>query len=118
MNQPLWGIDLGGTKIEGVILTSIDNAKPLVRTRIDTEADKGYEHIINQISNLVNELRNKSGLEPQTIGIGTPGVLDPVLQTMKNANTTSLNGKPLKKTWKQNCRCRFSCQRRQLFCAC
>ncbi|HZG24774.1 MAG TPA: ROK family protein [Chitinophagaceae bacterium] len=97
MNQPLWGIDLGGTKIEGVILTSIDNAKPLVRTRIDTEADKGYEHIINQISNLVNELRNKSGLEPQTIGIGTPGVLDPVLQTMKNANTTSLNGKPLKK---------------------
>ena len=97
MNQPLWGIDLGGTKIEGVILTSIDNAKPIVRTRIDTEADKGYDHIINQINNLVNELRNKSGLEPQTIGIGTPGVLDPVLQTMKNANTTSLNGKPLKK---------------------
>jgi fructokinase len=97
MNHPLWGIDLGGTKIEGVILTSIDNAKPLVRTRIDTEAVKGYDHIINQISRLVDELRAKSGLEPETLGIGTPGVLDPVLQTMKNANTTSLNGMPLKK---------------------
>jgi fructokinase len=36
MNQPLWGIDLGGTKIEGAILPSLNNPVPIIRTRIDT----------------------------------------------------------------------------------
>ncbi len=83
MNQPLWGIDLGGTKIEGVILESIANPTPIIRTRVDTEAFKGYDHVIGQIGNLVAELKKKSGLVPTTIGIGTPGVLDPTLKTMK-----------------------------------
>jgi predicted NBD/HSP70 family sugar kinase len=97
MNQPLWGIDLGGTKIEGVVLTSIDDPTPIVRTRVDTDADKGYQHIIGQISKLVGELQSQSGLKPEAIGIGTPGVLDPTLQTMKNSNTVALNGQPLLK---------------------
>ena len=36
----------------------------------------------------------ESGLKPERIGFGTPGALDPVTQTMKNSNTTALNGKP------------------------
>jgi fructokinase len=84
MNQPLWGIDLGGTKVEGVVLESLANPSPLVRTRVDTEAVKGYEHIIGQIAKLVAELEKQSGLRPRAIGIGTPGVLDPTLLTMKN----------------------------------
>jgi fructokinase len=95
MNQPLWGIDLGGTKIEGVILESIDNSNPIVRTRIDTEASKGYDHVVGQIARLVAEMERQSGLKPQAIGIGTPGVLDPILHTLKNCNTVVLNGKPL-----------------------
>jgi fructokinase len=97
MNQPLWGIDLGGTKMEGAILESITNPNPIVRTRIDTEASKGYDHIIGQIDRLVAEMARQSGLKPRAIGIGTPGVLDPRLQTMKNCNTVILNGKPLRK---------------------
>lgn len=97
MNQPLWGIDLGGTKIEGVVLGSIESIQPIVRTRIDTEATKGYEHVLQQIKRLVDDLTRQSGLKPERIGIGTPGVLDPVLQAMKNCNSTNLNGKPLKK---------------------
>lgn len=97
MNKALWGLDLGGTKIEGVILESIANPTPLIRTRVDTEASKGYEHILGQIAKLVKEMEQKSGLSPRSIGIGTPGVLDPTLQTMKNSNTTALNGKPLSK---------------------
>jgi predicted NBD/HSP70 family sugar kinase len=97
MKQPIWGIDLGGTKVEGVILESIDKPVPIVRTRVDTEASKGYDHIIGQIGKLVAELGSQSGLKPTTIGIGTPGVLDPTLQVMKNCNTVVLNGKPLKK---------------------
>jgi predicted NBD/HSP70 family sugar kinase len=97
MNQPIWGIDLGGTKIEGVILKSISDPTPLVRTRVDTEASKGYEHVVGQIGRLVAEMERSSGLRPRAVGIGTPGVLDPTLQTMKNCNTVVLNGKPLKK---------------------
>ena len=97
MNQPLWGIDLGGTKIEGAILPSLNDPSPIIRTRIDTEAAKGYPHIIGQIEKLVNEMAAKSGLTPKSIGFGTPGVLDPILQTMKNCNSTALNGMPLKK---------------------
>lgn len=97
MNKPLWGIDLGGTKVEGVILESIQNPTPIVRTRVDTEAAIGYEHIIGQITKLVASMQERSGLRPTAIGIGTPGVLDPTLQVMKNCNTVVLNGKPLKK---------------------
>jgi predicted NBD/HSP70 family sugar kinase len=97
MQQPLWGIDLGGTKIEGVILRSIDDAKPIVRTRIDTEATKGYHHIVHQIEKLVSLMKQQSGLIPGRIGFGTPGVLDPFLHTMKNCNSTALNKMPLKK---------------------
>lgn len=97
MTNPLWGIDLGGTKIEGVIVRSLDNPQPVLRTRIDTEGHKGYEHIIHQIAELVQLMKKKSGLEPGRIGLGTPGVLDPMLQTMKNCNSTALNGQPLQK---------------------
>jgi fructokinase len=97
MTEKLWGIDLGGTKMEGVVLNSVHDRNPVVRTRIHTEAAKGYEHILNQFPKLLSELQKQSGLKPTKIGIGTPGVLDPVLQTMKNCNTTCLNGMPLKK---------------------
>jgi predicted NBD/HSP70 family sugar kinase len=97
MSDKLWGIDLGGTKMEGVILDTLNDSKTIVRTRMDTEAAKGYEHIVNQLGKLLKELEQQSGLRPETIGIGTPGVLDPLLQTMKNCNTTCLNGKPLQK---------------------
>ena len=97
MDQPLWGIDLGGTKIEGVILHGEEISKPVVRTRIDTESSKGYNHIINQIGKLVALMKEQSGLQPSKIGFGTPGVLDPMLLTMKNCNSTALNGMPLKK---------------------
>lgn len=96
MSNPLWGIDLGGTKVEGVILPPDGDPKPLLRTRIDTEANHGYHHIVNQIAKLVDQMQMQSGLKPKKIGFGTPGVLDPVLRTMKNCNSTALNGMPLK----------------------
>ncbi len=97
MSQPLWGIDLGGTKIEGAILPSLNDPVPIIRTRVDTESSKGYEHILRQIETLVKQMQDLSGLIPAKIGFGTPGVLDPILQTMKNCNSTALNGRALKK---------------------
>lgn len=101
MQQPLWGVDLGGTKIEAVILRSLSDIQPILRSRIDTEGNKGYEHILQQIVRLLKEMEEQTGINPTRIGIGTPGVLDPVFQTMKNCNTTALNGKPLKKDLEQ-----------------
>jgi predicted NBD/HSP70 family sugar kinase len=94
--KPLWGIDLGGTKIEGVILSSSDSTKSLCRTRIPTEAYQGYEHIISRICLIVEDMQKATGIQPETLGIGTPGTLDPDLNAIKNSNTTCLNGKPFK----------------------
>lgn len=95
MNTPLWGIDLGGTKIEGVILKDGNSRAELARPRIPTEASKGYKHIVDQIVRLVDQMKAETGLQPKSIGFGTPGSLDPTTQTMKNSNTTCLNNQPL-----------------------
>jgi fructokinase len=92
----LWGIDLGGTKIEGVILRSPDNPEPLFRERVPTGADRGYEFIQNQVKTLLGHMETAAGYRPQRIGIGTPGVRVPRTGLMKNCNTTCLNGRPLK----------------------
>src|ERR1043165_8072043 len=95
MDNPIWGIDLGGTKIEGVILRSIHDITPLVRLRVPSESAQGYDHLLDRVRLLVDKMKKESGVSPKSIGFGTPGVLDPVTQTMKNCNTTSLNNKPL-----------------------
>ena len=92
----IWGIDLGGTKIEGIVSEIEYPSKPLIRKRIDTGAENGYHHIVGQICNLVELMSNETGIHPEKIGIGTPGTLDPITGTMKNSNTTILNNKSLK----------------------
>jgi len=94
--QTYWGIDLGGTKIEGVVLSAPSPDAVVIRKRIDTEADKGYQHIINQITKLIDSLKAETGYQPDRIGFGTPGTFDPAHQYMKGCNTTCLNGMPLK----------------------
>jgi fructokinase len=94
--QNLWGIDMGGTKIEGVILRSKANPEILFRNRVPTEADKGYEHILEQVKKLIDSMIAHVGYKPARIGFGTPGALDPKLGVMKNCNTVTMNGKPMK----------------------
>jgi len=92
-----WGIDLGGTKIEGALIDEEQPGKALFRLRLPTESDRGYEHILAQIQLLVEQLEKVSGLDrPECIGIGTPGVIDPGTGILKNSNALCLNGKPLR----------------------
>lgn len=93
--EALWGIDLGGTKIEGIILDAKDYSI-ISRLRVPTEGGQGYEHVLNQILKLINKLKEESNLIPAKIGMCTPGTMDPILNVMKNCNSTSLNGKNLK----------------------
>jgi len=92
--RALWGIDVGGTKVEAVILEPL-TAKVLHRCRVPTEADGGYEHILGQISQLVREMEIAADApRPERIGIGTPGTFAPSTGLHKNSNTTCLNGRP------------------------
>jgi len=94
--ENLWGIDLGGTKVEGVILRSASDPTVLFRDRLPTGADQGYDHIVNQIGLLVEKMRQTSASNTHHIGFATPGIRDPKTGTMKNCNSTALNGRFLK----------------------
>lgn len=93
----LWGIDLGGTKIEGVVLHSASPDSVIDRRRISTEADEGYYHIISRIKFLIDNLIEVCGERPTALGIATPGSIDPLTGLLKNSNTTCLNGMPFLK---------------------
>ncbi len=54
MSKHKIGIDLGGTKIEGVVLDA--EGRELVRKRIPTEREQGYQHILNRVKSLHDEL--------------------------------------------------------------
>ncbi|MBX2966494.1 MAG: ROK family protein [Cyclobacteriaceae bacterium] len=94
-NHHLWGIDLGGTKIEGVVMESAYGTDCLFRDRVATEANRGYEHILNQVATLVDSMEAKAGYRAEKIGIGTPGTMDKHTGLFKNCNSTQLNSKPL-----------------------
>lgn len=94
--QTYWGVDLGGTKIEGVVLAAPSPNAVIVRKRIDTEAQYGYDHVVGQIKKLIDLLKAETGLQPDKIGFCTPGTLDPGTGTMKNSNIISINGKPFR----------------------
>jgi predicted NBD/HSP70 family sugar kinase len=98
-----WGIDLGGSKIEGIVLDSLEELQPRCRLRIETEAGRGYEHILAQICGLIERLKNETGRTPARIGIGHPGLLDPRTQLLKNSNTQCLNGRALKRDLEEKC---------------
>jgi fructokinase len=86
------GIDLGGTKIEGVVLDR--DGHELLRKRVDTRQSEGYQVILHAIERLVGLLEAEVG-NKCSIGIGTPGAISAVTGTMKNSNTVCLNGQPL-----------------------
>lgn len=92
----LWGIDLGGTKVEGIILKSANGAESTFRDRVSTESHLGYDHVLSQISKLVKMMEAAAGYLPAKIGMGTPGTMDPNTGLFKNSNSIVLNHKPLK----------------------
>jgi fructokinase len=87
------GIDLGGTKTEGVVMDSA--GKVLFSERRATHAPDGYEAILQGVRGLVNELERRAGSSCR-IGIGTPGSISVRTGLLKNSNTVCLNGKPIK----------------------
>ena len=87
------GIDLGGTKIEGILLDEKYNT--IQSKRVETHQENGYDSIVKSIISLVNELKEKTS-EEITVGMCTPGVTNANSGLIKNSNTQCLIGMPLK----------------------
>jgi fructokinase len=83
------GIDLGGTKIEGVVI----DADGRVRARERVATPRGsYDGTLEAIADLVERL--ETGISTCCrVGIGMPGVVSPSTGLIKNANSTWLNGR-------------------------
>jgi len=91
------GIDLGGTKIEVVALDS--GGRQMQRRRVPTPRDD-YDATLAAVAALVTEIET-SLREPGSVGVGIPGALSRVTGLVKNANSTWLNGRPLKQDLEQ-----------------
>ena len=87
------GIDLGGTKIEGVLLDEHHNV--IKRARVLTERENGYHSIVQKIVDLGQTLIEAGDLSGP-IGICTPGAIDPTSSRLKNSNTVCLIDQPLR----------------------
>lgn len=83
------GIDLGGTKIEGVLFDAAGQER--ARQRLRTE--RGYGESLRQLRELVEWLEREAGLQA-TVGVGMPGSISPHTGLGQNANSTWLNGRP------------------------
>ena len=85
------GVDLGGTKIEGIAL---DGSREVARGRVNTPRDD-YQATVDAITSIVADLERAAGARG-TVGVGIPGTLSPDTGLVKNANSTWLLGRPLK----------------------
>lgn len=86
------GIDLGGTKIEGICLD--EKSQIVKRKRVPTNQQEGYDSILSSISVLVSDITQN--ISDYTIGICTPGAISKKTGMIKNSNTQCLIGMPLK----------------------
>jgi len=85
------GIDLGGTKIEAIAL---EGSRELARRRVPTPRGD-YEATVSAVASLIRQIGDG------TVGIGIPGALSRVSGLVKNANSTWLIGRPLKRDLEQ-----------------
>lgn len=88
------GIDLGGTKIEAIVMG--EHSRILHRERVPTPRSQ-YRETLEAIRGLVERAQAAVGATRKLpVGFGTPGAISPASGLIKNANSTTLNGKPLK----------------------
>lgn len=83
------GVDLGGTKIEALALD--EDGVERGRRRVATPREEGAAAIVGAIASLVATIEREVGLTAR-VGVGTPGAISPTRGTLRNSNTTCLNG--------------------------
>lgn len=84
------GIDVGGTKIEGVALDS--EGREILRLRQKTLHSSGYENLIKQIAEIHSSLTVNLGKITHSLGICTPGAMDRDNGKLRFCNIGCMNG--------------------------
>ena len=91
------GVDMGGTKILAAVVGL--NGQIVARLKVMTKAEKGADDVINRISDCISESIEKANLRAsqiRAIGIGAPGVVDPVAGEVLYAPNLHWSNVPLK----------------------
>ncbi len=91
------GIDVGGTKIEGLLLA--DDGREVARLRVATPTE--YRAVLAAVAELVQGLSGHASGSSVTVGVGTPGFLQPGRGLIRNANLVCLNDRPLDRDLQQ-----------------
>jgi fructokinase len=86
------GIDLGGTKIAGVLF---DGSEQVVAETRRPSPHGDYDATLEAIAAVVRDLEATAGASA-SVGIGMPGCVAPTTGRVQNANSTWLNDKPIK----------------------
>jgi len=91
------GVDLGGTKIEAVVLRGEARVE-LVRKRVATDREEGYDAIVARTAALIEGTLAEAGVKKAdvTLGVGMPGHVSRATGLVKNSNTVCLNGRPFR----------------------
>lgn len=88
------GVDMGGTKIEAVVLDP--KGRVVARKRRPTPAGD-YEATLAAVAEVVAAAERAAGfaVAERPVGIGIPGAISLESERVKNANSTWLIGRPL-----------------------
>jgi fructokinase len=92
------GVDLGGTKIEAVLLRG-EAREEVARLRVATDQAEGYEAIVARTAKLIRDVVGGRGArrsDQVTFGVGMPGHVSRASGLVKNSNTVCLNGRPFR----------------------
>ncbi len=92
MREHRVGVDLGGTKIEAIVLSP--SGEIVRRERTPTPAAEGYPAVVEEIASLVEKVED--GYGKLSVGMGTPGAVSRKTGAIKNSNSVVLNGQPLR----------------------
>jgi fructokinase len=89
------GVDLGGTKIEAIVL---EGSTERARTRVATRRDEGYDAIVARAAGAIRDVARDAGIAVSAcaIGVGMPGNVTRRDGLVKNSNTICLNGRPFR----------------------
>lgn len=92
-DQLVIGIDLGGTKIAGALVTRQGDV--LATTRRATEPARGSEVVLDNLAASIEQLLAQAAAPVAGIGIGCPGLIDPVSGTVRKATNLGWTNLPL-----------------------
>ena len=85
------GVDLGGTKIEAVVLS--DSGEILARERVATP--DSYDQMLADLATVIAAAEKSAGVKGDVVGIGMPGSISPKTGLARNANSTWINGRDI-----------------------